>query len=144
MIPEDDPELTAYLNELLRTSKPKQQHNTFWFPTPENPGKPEDHTPIQRRILTELNELKDMEKLNPQEGTKSRNKCLKRFIWIDTLLTETEKQANEAILNDYHDIFARHRMDIGMNMEFKVKLTPKDDKVVYSQRLLMPIHLKED
>ena len=31
-----------------------------------------------------------------------------------------------------------------MNTEFKVELTPKDDKVVYSQSLPMPIHLKED
>ena len=35
-------------------------------------------------------------------------------------------------------------MDIGMNTEIKVKLTPKDDKAVYSQSLPMPIHLKED
>ena len=75
-IPQDDPDLTAYLNELLRTNKPEQQDNTFWFPTAENPGKPEDHTPIQTRILNELNELKGKEKLetlscNPQESTKS-------------------------------------------------------------------------
>ena len=69
---------------------------------------------------------------------------LKQFDWTDTLLTETEKEAVEDILVEYHDIFARHRMDIGMNTEFKVKLTPKDDKVVYSQSLPMPIHLKED
>ena len=87
MIPQDDPDLTAYLNELLRTSKPEQQNNTFWFPTPENPGKPEDYTPIQTRIFNELNELKDMEKLNPQESTESRNKFLKRFDWTNTLLT---------------------------------------------------------
>ena len=31
-----------------------------------------------------------------------------------------------------------------MNTEFMVKLTPKDDKAVYSQGLPMPIHLKED
>ena len=31
-----------------------------------------------------------------------------------------------------------------MNTEFKVKLTPKDDKAVYSQDLQIPIHLKED
>ena len=31
-----------------------------------------------------------------------------------------------------------------MNTEFKVELTPKDDKAVYSQSLPMPIHLKED
>ena len=144
MIPQDDPDLTAYLNELLRTSKPEQQDNTFWFPTPENLGKPEDHTPIQTRILNDLNELKDKETLNPQESTKSRNNFLKRFDWTDTLLTETEKQAIEDILVEYHDIFARHRMDIGMNTEFKVKLTPKDDKAVYSQNLPKPIHLKED
>ena len=48
MIPQVDPDLTAYLNELLRTNKPEQQNDTFWFPTPENPGKPEDHTPIQK------------------------------------------------------------------------------------------------
>ena len=29
MIPQDDPDMTAYLNELLRTNKSKQQDNTF-------------------------------------------------------------------------------------------------------------------
>ena len=141
MIPQGDPDLTAYIDELLRTKKPEQQDNTFWFPTPENPGKPEDYTPIQTRMLNELNELKDKEELNPQESTKSQNKFLERFDCTDTLLTETEKQAIEDILVDHHDIFARHRMDIGMNTEFKVKLTPKGDKAVYSQSLPMP---KED
>ena len=144
MIPKGDPDLTAYLNELLRTNKPEQQDNNFWLPTPENPGKLEDHIPIQTRILNELNELKDKEKLNPQESTESRNKFLKRYDWIDTLLSETEKQAIEDILVDYHDFFARHRMDIEMNTEFKVKLTPKDDKAVYSQSLPIQIHLKGD
>ena len=92
MNPQGDPDLTACLNELLRTNKPEQRDNIIWFPTPENPGKPEDHTPIQTKILKELNELKDMEKLNPQESTESRNKFLKRFDWTDTLLTETEKK----------------------------------------------------
>ena len=71
MIPQGGPDLTAYLNDLLRTNKPGQQDNMFWFPTPENPGKPEDHTPIQTRTLKELNELKDKEKLNPQKSTES-------------------------------------------------------------------------
>ena len=69
---------------------------------------------------------------------------LKRFDWTDTLLTETEKQAVEDILVDYHDIFARHRTDIGMNTNFKFELTPKNEKAVYSQSLPLPIHLKED
>ena len=144
MIPQAEPDLTAYLNELLRTNKPEQQNNTFRFPTPETPGKPEDHTPIQTRILRELNELKDKEKLNPKETTASRNKFLNRINWTDTLVTKTEKQAIEDILVDYHDIFARHRMDIGMNTEFKMEVTPKDEKAVYSQSLPMLIPLKED
>ena len=37
-IPQDDPDLTAYLNELLRSSKSEQQNNTFWFATPKNAG----------------------------------------------------------------------------------------------------------
>ena len=69
---------------------------------------------------------------------------LKQFDWTDTLLTETEKQAFEDNLVEHHDIFARHRMDTGMNTEFKVKLTPKVDQSVYSQSLPMPIHLTED
>ena len=91
MIPQGDPDLTAYLNELLRTNKPEQQDSTFWFPTPETPGKSEDHTPILTRIPNELNKLKDKEKLNPQESIESRNKFLRRFDWTNTLLTETEK-----------------------------------------------------
>ena len=144
MIPQDDPDLTAYLNEFLSTNKPGQQDNTFWFPTPENPGKSEEHTPIQTRILKELNELKDMEKLNSRESKESRNKFLERFDWTDTLLTATEKEAIENILLEYHDILARHRINNGMNTEFKVKLTPKDNKAVYSQSLPMPIYLRED
>ena len=35
-------------------------------------------------------------------------------------------------------------MDDGINKEFRVKHTPKDEKVVYSQSLPRPIHLKED
>ena len=57
MIPEGDPDLITYLTELLRTNKPDKQTNTFWFPTPKNHGKTEDHTPIQTRILKELCEL---------------------------------------------------------------------------------------
>ena len=144
MIPQGDADLTANLKKRLRTNKPEQQNKTFWFPTPENHGNFEDHTPLQTRILKELIELKEKEKLNPQESIESRNKFLKRFDCNDTLLTETEKQALKDILVDYNDIVARQRLDIRMNTEFKVKLTPKDDLAVYNQSLPTPIHLNED
>ena len=143
LIPEGDPDLITYLAELLTTNKPDQQNNTFLFATPKNPGNTEDHTPIQTRILKELRELQQKEKLNPKDDIESRWEFLKRFDWRDTLLTETEKQAVEDNLVAYHDLFARHRLDIGMNLELKVKLTPRDDKAVYCQNLPMPIHLKK-
>ena len=46
MIPKGDADLITYPTELLRTKKPDQQNNAFWFPTPEKPGNIEDHTPI--------------------------------------------------------------------------------------------------
>ena len=144
MIPEGDSDLITYLTELLRTNKEDQQTNTFWFPTPDIPDNTEEHTPIQTRILKELRELQLKEKLNAKADIESRMEFLKRFDWTDTLLTETEEHAVEDIVVEYHDIFARHRMDIGMNTEFKLRLTPKDDKAVYSQNLPMPIHLKDD
>ena len=69
---------------------------------------------------------------------------LRRFDWTDTLLIETKKQALEVVPVEYHDLFARHRKDIGMNKELKVKVLPKDDRVLYSQTVPMQIHLKED
>ena len=80
MIPEGDPDLVTYLAELLRTNKPDQKINTFWFPTPENPGNTEDHTPLQTRILTELPELQRREKLNPEDNIESRTNSSKNLI----------------------------------------------------------------
>ena len=77
MIPEGDPDLITYLTELLRTNKPDQRNNIFWFPTPENPGNTEDHTPIQTRILKELRELQLKEKLNPKDDIASTMEFLK-------------------------------------------------------------------
>ena len=124
--------------------KPEQQNNTFCFPTPQNPGKSDDHTTKQTQILEELIQLNEQEKLNPQESTEYWNNLLKRFHWTDTLLTKSEEQAIEIVLVDYHYIFARHRMDIGMNTELKLRLTRRDDKSVYSEHLSTSIHLKGD
>ena len=74
----------------------------------------------------------------------TQKQFLEIFDWTGTLLTENEKQAIEHILVDYHIIFATYRMDIWMNIEFKVKLTPKDKKAVYIQSVPMPIHIKAD
>ena len=43
-----------------------------------------------------------------------------------------------------HYIFARHRLDIGANEEFKVKLTPENDKLMYTQGSPTPIHNRDE
>ena len=43
-----------YKNCLLKTSKTDEVNETYWFPTPQNPGNEREHKPIQTRILSEL------------------------------------------------------------------------------------------
>ena len=73
MIPEGDPDLVTYLTELLRTNKPHQQNNNFWFCDTQKstPGNTENQTPIQTRILTELRELQRRGKSNPTDDIES-------------------------------------------------------------------------
>ena len=66
------------------------------------------------------------------------------FKWTDSLITGKDRERLEATIVEFNDIFARHRLDIGMNTQFKVSLTPQDDKLVDKQGLPVPINLKED
>ena len=133
-----------YINSLLKTSKTDDVNETYWSPTPRNPGKKKEHTPIQTRILNELRELKQLEKLNPLEDIDSLNQFLSNFDWTDSTLQPDAKQTVENLLVKFHDIFARHRFDIGIKTEFKVQLTPLDNKPAYSQSLPAPINLNDD
>ena len=40
-----------YINILLKTSKTDEVNETYWFPTPQNPGNEQEHTPIQTHNL---------------------------------------------------------------------------------------------
>ena len=144
LLQNDQEQAAHYVSSLIKTNRNPQNSENYWFPTPENPGNPEEHTPIQKRILRELQALQDLETLDPTTDAESRAKFLETFDWKDSTLTPEEKEKIEDLLVEFHDIFARHRFDIGMNEEFKVKLTPKDDSPAYSQSLPAPINLKED
>ena len=134
----------VYINELLKVPKTNSEQETYWFPTPEEPGDPATYTPIQQRIYNELLEFKVTEKLNPPDNETSRKAFLSNFDWTNTTLSSDERKECEEILIEFHDIFGRHRFDIGINREFKVKLTPNDDRPAYSQSLPTPINLKDD
>ena len=133
-----------YINSLLKTSKDNEVNETYWFHTPQNPGNEKEHTPIQTRILKELRELEQLKKVIPVENTNSRNQFLSNFDWTDFTLQPEAKQAVENLLVEFHDFFARHRFVIGINTEFKVQLTPLDNRPPYSQSLPAPINLKDD
>ena len=134
----------VYINELLKVPQSNSEQESYWFPTPEEPGDPATYTPIQQRIYNELLELKELEKLNPHDNELSRTTFLSNFDWTDTTLSIDERREIEEILVEFHDIFARHRFDIGINREFKVQLTPNDDRPAYSQSVPTPINLKDD
>ena len=104
-----------YINSLLKTSKTDEVNETYWVPTPQNPGNEREQTPIQTRILNEIRELDQLEQLNPLEDTDSRNQFLPNFDWTDSTLQLDAKQAVQDLVVELHDIFARHRFDIGIN-----------------------------
>ena len=133
-----------YINDLLKVPSQDPDQESYWFPTPDDPGDPTTYTPIQQRIYNELLELKQLEQLNPQDNEESRKSFLSNFDWTDTTLNADERIQIEETLIEFHDIFARHRFDIGTNRDFKVKLTPNDDRPAYSQSLPTPINLKDD
>ena len=133
-----------YINSLLKTSKNDEVNETYSFPTPQNLDNEKEHTPIQTRILKELRELEQLEKLNPLENANSRDQFLSNFDWTDSTLQPEAKKAVENLLVEFHDIFAVHRFDIGINTEFKVQLTPLDNRPAYSQYLPAPINVKDD
>ena len=141
---EDPDDTHMYVNELMKSKESEQNDENFWFPTPENPGNEDEHTPIQRRILKEIRELIQKEQLDPTKDQESRKKFLDMFSWEGSKIEGEDRKQLEETIVEYNDIFARHRLDIGINNTFKVKLTPKDERPIYTQSLPVPINLKED
>ena len=66
------------------------------------------------------------------------------FQWEGSQIEGNHGKQLEQTIVEYNDIFARHRLDIGINNSFKVKLTPKDERPIHTQSLSVPINLKED
>ena len=79
--------------------------------------------------------MQELEKLNPHDDAESRRKYLSIFDWKDSMLQQHEIRQIETLLVEFHDVFARHRIDIGVNEEFTVKLTPKVKSPAYGQSL---------
>ena len=137
-------DVVTYINALMQVERPEDNEEKFWFPTLEHPGNEQEHSPIQKRISKELRDLAELEKLDPSENEETRNKFLSMFNRTDSLITGNDRKNFEDTIVEFNSIVARHRLDIGMNTQFKVSLSPQDDKPVYTQNLPVPINLKED
>ena len=144
LLNENEEDAIYYVSILLRANRNHDQYEQYWFQTPKNPRDEGSHTPIQRRFLQELRNLQEAEQLDPQNDEESRRKSFGNFDWKYSMLQQHEVKKVESLLVEYHDIFARHRYDIGMNEEFTVKVTPKDNSPAYSQNLPTPVNPKED
>ena len=123
---------------------PNEKTDRRWYPTPETCDDPSKLNNIERRIYDEIVKLRTDEKLDPTSSEEQRQEFPENFKWEQSILNPHEKQEIEALLVKYHDIFARHRLDIGINTEFKIKLTPKHEEPVYAQSLPTPTNLKDN
>ena len=99
------------------------------------------------RSSTRLNDRLTMEScdsvnsriwIEPWMTNSARPSFLDDFNWKWSRLTAEETAIIERLLVKYHRIFDRHRLDTGINNEFKVKLNPKHDESVYVKNLPAP------
>ena len=57
---QDNPENAAYYaSSLIKSKKPAEFTENYWFPTPEDPGDPQHHTLIEKRTLSEILNLQE-------------------------------------------------------------------------------------
>ena len=117
---------------------------TKWYLTPETCSEPDKFNPIERRIDDETLALRELEKLDPSQSYEQRMNFLKNFYWDESLLTPSQRLQVEELLLKYNSIFARHRFDIDMNTEFKVKVTPEHEELLYSRGLPTATNVKDD
>ena len=54
LLNESEEDAIYYVSSLLKANRNNDHYEQYWFPTPDNPGDEQFHTPIQRRILQKL------------------------------------------------------------------------------------------
>ena len=69
---------------------------------------------------------------------------LKKFSWDTCVLNFDQKRQLEEFLVEYHDVFAKRRLDLGYNTELKIKLIPEHPLPVYVQGPPATIHLRDE
>ena len=128
--------IQRFQDELTNTTR-------MWCLAPKTCRDPQTLNSLECRIYDAIVNLRQQEKLDPTTSYEQRQMFLSRFNWESSQLTTDEKAQVEHLLVKNHNTFARHRLDIGMNIEFKVRLTWKHDDPVYAKSLPTPTNLKD-
>ena len=118
--------------------------DNFWFPAPENCRDNSKLTGVLKVIYDTLVQLGKDEKLDSTVDKENRAKFLSKFVWTASIFSNEQKQHMKNLLVKYHKIFARHRLDLGKNMDCPVKLTPEHNRPIYSPNPATPIHLRDE
>ena len=91
----DQEQEAHYVSSLINTNKNPRKSEDFWFPTQDNPGNPDEHTPILKRILRESQALQDLGTLDPTNDEQSTAKFLENFDWKEFFLTSHAQRNSE-------------------------------------------------
>ena len=110
-----------------------------WFPHQRTLG----HANPERDFVR-ITQPPRIRKIQSSRRPRVKMSDLTNFDWTGSMLLPAEIARMENLLVEFHDTFARHRFDIVMNEDFKVKLTTEDDSPACSQSLPTLINLKED
>ena len=146
-------EILNQINQLLRVRNnrgirqlkhPPPDYDKICFPTPETCLNPENLPPLQRKIFDKFSELQQRDSLNPQANEKDKETFLKQFDGSKSSLTADQFSEMQNLRIEYHDIFAKHRFDVGYYTELKVKMTPEHDLPVSFQSPRTPVPLRDE
>lgn len=140
----EEPNFETYAPSISACTPSEGQENECWFPTPETCSNTNNLTSLEKAIYNQIAAFQKAEKLNPLSSVSDRHEFLQKFNWKESILTDEEKGLVEDLLVEFNDIFARHRLDVGCNKDFKITLTPEHDKPVYTQGRPTPIHLRDE
>ena len=74
LLQNDQEHAAYYVSSLIKTNQNPQNSETYWFPTPENSGNPEEHTPIQKKNRNGTTGLTGTGDSRPYKGCRIRGK----------------------------------------------------------------------
>ena len=76
-------------------------------------------------------QLQRQGEMDPKNNEGDKLEYLKKISWQNCVIKIDQRRQLEEFLVEYHNVFAKHRFDVGYNTEFRVKLTLEHPLLVY-------------